>query len=476
MEKERLDMKKKLLSLFMAACMVLPLAACGGQKADETKGADTSAAQGETTAGETSGKTEADSKAASDASADGKEITLTVMHGRPDPTDTLHQYYLDVQKRYEEKYPNVKVEYEVYDNETYKKKLQIYGSTKSMPDVFFVWSNPSEFLPYVNAGLAAELNPGDFKDFNFTPGALEGATVDGKLLGLPELIDYWYLYVNKKIFEDNNIKIPTTMSELKTAVTELNKAGIAPISMNGKDLWNQSVMFNDILFRYTGGDPNPIWDAASQKTKFAETKEFTEAADMYKELVDMGLFQNSWTSDDEATSKNLFVQGKAAMWYTGTWNNAIATSEDTPQELRDNVAIIPFPSVDGKDTSDCLMGREGVSMMVAENSEYKPEAVNYLKEFFDPDFYPKACWENGIGIPMQKFDQFVKDTDADLLKEAAKSISGAKAVASHPYAFRLNAVFEQECKDLTMAFLLGQKTTDEFWKATDEAAAANQVK
>ena len=103
MEKERLDMKKKLLSLFMTACMVLPLAACGGQKADETKGADTSAAQGETKAGETSGKTEADSKTASEASADGKEITLTVMHGRPDPTDTLHQYYLDVQKRYEEK-------------------------------------------------------------------------------------------------------------------------------------------------------------------------------------------------------------------------------------------------------------------------------------------------------------------------------------------------------------------------------------
>lgn len=463
-------MKRKLLSLVLAVSMVASLGACA--KPQESKGTEAAGKAGKAeTAGETDTAEETEANAGT-----GEEVVLTVMHGRPDPTDTLHQYYEDVKTRYEEKYPNVKIEYEVYDNETYKKKLQIYGSSKSLPDVFFVWSNPSEFLPYVNAGLAAELNPDDFKDFNFTAGALEGATVNGKLLGLPELIDYWYLYVNKKIFEDNKIKVPTTISELKTAVEALNKAGVAPISMNGKDLWNQSVMFNDILFRYTNGDPKPIWDAASQTSKFAETPEFTEAAKTYKELVDLGLFQSSWTSDDEATSKNLFVQGKAAMWYTGTWNNAIATSEDVPQEIRDNVAIIPFPSADGKDTSKNLMGREGVSMMVAENSEHKTESVNYLKEFFDPKFYPKACWEDGIGIPMQKFDQFVKDTDADLLKEAAASIGGAESVASHPYAFRLNAVFEQECKDLTMEYLMGKLSVEEFWKATDESAAANQVK
>lgn len=437
--------KKKLLCSLLVATMTISLAACGNtEKKEEGK------------------------------ESNGKKV-ITVMHGTPDTSNPLNQYYEQTKERFEKANPDVEVEFEIYDNETYKKKLQIYGSTKTMPDVFFVWSNPSEFYPYVNAGLAAELDPADFADFGFSPGALEGATVDGKLLGIPQLIDYWYLYYNKAIFEDNNIKVPTTISELKEAITALNDLGIAPVSMNGKDLWNQSVMFNDILLRFTEGDPQPIWDATAQKTTFADTKEFTEAANTYKELVDMGMFQSSWISDDAPTAKNLFQQGKAAMYYTGTWENSLVTEESTPQELKDNLRIIPFPSKDGTDSSKSLMGREGITMMVAENSEYKEEAAEFVKTFFDPEYYPKACIENGLGIPMQSFENYVKDTDPVLIQEVAQSISGAEKVASHPFSFRLSAVFEQESKDLNMQFLLGQISTEELWKATDESVSQKQV-
>lgn len=404
-----------------------------------------------------------------------EDIVITVMHGTPDTTNPLNQYYEETKKRFEEANPGVKVEFEIYDNETYKKKLQIYGSTKTMPDVFFVWANPSEFLPYVNAGVAAELDPAEFADFDFVPGALEGATVDGKLLGIPQLIDYWYLYYNEKLFTDNDIKVPETIDELKEAITKFNELGIAPVSMNGKDLWNQSVLFNDILLRYTGGDPQPIWDATAMKTSFADTPEFTEAANTYKELVDMGMFQSSWTADDAPTAKNLFQQGKAAMYYTGTWENSLSTEENTPDELKENLRIISFPSVDGKDSHKSLMGREGIVMMVAENSEHQKEAAEFVKTFFDPAYYPKACIENGLGIPMQNFDTYVKDTDPVVIQEVAKSISESAAFASHPFSFRLSAVFEQESKDLNMQFLLGQIDAEQLWQATDESVAMNQV-
>ena len=404
-----------------------------------------------------------------------EEVTITVMHGTPDTTNPLNQYYEQTKERFEEANPGVKVEFEIYDNETYKKKLQIYGSTKTMPDVFFVWSNPSEFLPYVNAGVAAELDPAEFADFDFVPGALDGATVDGKLLGIPQLIDYWYLYYNEKLFTDNNIKVPETIEELKEAITKFNEIGIAPVSMNGKDLWNQSVMFNDILLRYTNGDPQPIWDATDMTSSFSDTPEFTEAANTYRELVDMGMFQSSWTSDDAATAKNLFQQGMAAMYYTGTSENSLVTEENTPEELKENLRIIPFPSVEGTDSSKCLMGREGITMMVAENSEHRKEATEFIKTFFDPEYYPKACIEEGLGIPMQNFEAYVKDTDPVLIKQVAESIATSTAYASHPFSFRLTAVFEQESKDLNMQFLLGQIDAEQLWKATDESVAVNQI-
>lgn len=404
-----------------------------------------------------------------------EEKVITVMHHTPDTSNPLNQYYEETKERFEAANPGVKVEFEIYDADTYKKKLQIYGSTKTMPDVFFVWSNPSEFTPFITAGLAAELDPGDFENYDFVPGALDGATVDGKLIGLPLLIDYWYLYYNEKLFTDNDIKVPETIDELKDAITKFNEVGITPVSMNGKDLWNQSVMFNDILLRFTGGDAQPIWDATAMNTTFSETPEFTEAANAYKELVDMGMFQSSWTSDDAATAKNLFQQGKAAMYYTGTWENSLVTEESTPEELKENLRIIPFPSVEGKDSSTCLMGREGTTMMVAENSEYKEEATEFLKCFFDPEYYPKACIENGLGIPMQTFDKYLKDTDPVLIQQVAESISTSTAFASHPFSFRLSPVFERESMDLNMQFLLGQIDAEQLWQATDESVAMNQL-
>lgn len=404
------------------------------------------------------------------------EIEITVMHNRPDPTEAMHVYYEQVKERYEEKYPNVKVNFEIYDNETYKKKQQIYGSARNMPDVFFLWSNPSEFLPYVNADLVKELNPADYSDYEFLPNALEGSKVDGKLMGLPIGIDYWYLYVNKKIFEDNGIKIPTTMAEFETAIKELNSVGIAPVSINGKELWNQAVLFNDILLRYSDGMPKMIWDATSQITKFATTERFVEAANQYRHLVDIGMFQTSWTSDDEVTSKNLFVQGKAAMIYTGTWNNAVFTADTMPQEIRDNITIIPFPSANDYDSHRDLMGREGNTMVVSKSTDYPVEAENFLKEFFDPNYFPRISWEDGIGIPMQEFSKYVTEDSPELYKDVAASINSQNLVSSHPFAFRLTPMFEQDSKDAIMEFLLHQIDVNEFWNKIDASAAENQIK
>lgn len=410
------------------------------------------------------------------SSPSGETKVIKVMHNRPDPTDPLAVYYNDAKTRFEAANPGYKVEFEVYDNETYKKKLQIYGTSKTMPDVFFVWSNPSEFDPYVNAGLAADLNASAYASYDFLPGALNNATVNGKLVGLPMSIDYWYLYVNKKIFDDHKIKVPTTISELKTAINELKAAKIAPIAMNGKDLWNQSVLLDDFLFRYSGGDPAPRVSAIKQQTKFADNPVFTEAANSMKELVDLGMFQNSWQSDDDATAKNLFLQGKAAMRWTGTWENGMVSDKSASQSFKDNLTVIPFPTKDGTQTSTALEGREGTTMMVSANSPNKDAAEKFLQAFFDPKEYPKACIEKNITIPMQKFSQYVPADAPELIKTVAGSIAGATSVSSHMFTFALTPAFEQASKDLNMSFLTGQINAEQLWKQTDEAAAENQVK
>ena len=56
--------------------------------------------------------------------------------------------------------------------------------------------------------------------------------LDGQVVGLPTGFQGNGMIYNKRIFEENNIEIPTTFSEFKSVCEELQSKGITPM-ING---------------------------------------------------------------------------------------------------------------------------------------------------------------------------------------------------------------------------------------------------
>ena len=109
-------MKRKWLSILLAAGMALSLTACGGQgqAGDEANGNSAEAAveeseEGQPEEAEANDKAEEASKEPGKAETEGEQITLSMWHIQTNKDDLTAKALLDAIELYEESHPNVKI-------------------------------------------------------------------------------------------------------------------------------------------------------------------------------------------------------------------------------------------------------------------------------------------------------------------------------------------------------------------------------
>ena len=182
-----------------------------------------------------------------------KEVTLRVFSNLPDRKNgqgLVEQMIID---EYMKENPNVKIKVEALDEEAYKTKFKHY-EMEGMPDVVSIWGQPSFLDEVLDAGVLAELNEDDYKDYGFISGSLDGFKKDGKLYGLPRNTDVNGFYYNKKMFDDNGWKVPTTYVELLELAKKINDKNIIPVAMDGGDGWPLAVYLTGVMHKITGRD------------------------------------------------------------------------------------------------------------------------------------------------------------------------------------------------------------------------------
>jgi raffinose/stachyose/melibiose transport system substrate-binding protein len=234
----------------------------------------------------------------------------------------LEQALID---NYMKENPNVKIELEALQDEPYKQKFKAYASGNQLPDLYMVWGQAAFFGPVMKEGYAAELNKDDFKDYGFFPGSTNGFKMNGKLYGLPRNTDFYVLYYNKKVFADNGVKVPESFEDVIEAAKVFRSKGIAPMATAGKDKWPISSLIQEVMMKRQG-NLNELFDILGGKVKATESQALAQAAKDMKTLMDAKLFQDSFASADYGTAQNLFAQGKAAMFFMGSWDVSMAAN------------------------------------------------------------------------------------------------------------------------------------------------------
>lgn len=342
-----------------------------------------------------------------------------------------------------------------------KTKFKAYAMDE-MPDVVSIWGQPAFLDEVLDAGVLAELNEDDYSDYNFVEGSLDGFKKDGKLYGLPRNTDIAVFYYNQKMFEDNGWEVPTTYDELLALADKINAAGISPVAMDGGDGWPMAVYLTDLAFRYDGtAVKDEISEAVANGDFTADV--FKKATDLLAKSAEAGLFQTGYDSQDYGTAMNLFTNGQAAMFYMGTWETSMATNEDIPEEIRNNIRVFTMPTVEGGTTTQTdLTAWNGGGYAVAEGSANKEEAIKFLNYMYQPDKLSKYGWENGVGLSAQDQTAYTTGDETELQKQVmdlltnATSMSGTPVNDCGPSAFK--TVIESEIQNVSN----GTTSVDDF--------------
>ena len=96
----------------------------------------------------------------------------------------------------------------------------------------------------------------------------EQGTYNGKVYGLPVLnVAISGIYYNKDMFEQYNLEVPTTISDLEKVCDTLVENGITPFALANTSKWTGSMYFMSLATRY--GVLEPFQKAVSGEGTFA---------------------------------------------------------------------------------------------------------------------------------------------------------------------------------------------------------------
>jgi len=402
--------------------------------------------------------------AAGGLNAAAEKVVLRMGDNIPDRNSPWGLVIEEINAEFMRKHPHVEIVTESLQDQPYQQKIRIYAASNQLPDVFKYWSHPPLLGPMVENDYIMALNPADYDDMGFVAGSLEVNMYDGKLYGLPTNADFWVIYYNQRLFEENKVEVPATMDELLAAAEVFQANGIIPISTMGREGWPLVITFDTLVGRYSN-DFDIIQKALDREARFTEVP-FLQAARKFMELVNAGLFQADLLTSDYGAARNLFGQEVAAMHVMGSWELGLSTDTAFSEQFRENVRAMRFPAVAGEAGDiDNLSAWFGGNYVVSAQTEHKELALDYLDMYFTR--YPDLAWEKKVNIPAQ----VVRATDEDgPLAQDLLAILGSAKATGDPSQDRGTPAFKEAYERLAQELVAGIKTPEQFVMELDRIA------
>ncbi|SFV04691.1 extracellular solute-binding protein [Alicyclobacillus macrosporangiidus] len=134
------------------------------------------------------------------------------------------QVYKDAVARFEQSHPGVQVKMLRIPNDQYKQKFAVAMSGGNGPDVFHSWGG-GWLKQFVDAGQVLDL-AGKIDSSHYLKAALDNATFNGKVYGVPLGLSVTAVYYNKEIFQKLNLQPPKTWDDLLSVIQTLKKNNI----------------------------------------------------------------------------------------------------------------------------------------------------------------------------------------------------------------------------------------------------------
>ena len=355
------------LSVMLAACSVVPQA-------------------GVDPAGGTGGQESGD-----------KAVTLKLWHIWATDSDSNRRPFEKALAQWNEEHPEITIQQEATENETYKIKIRTAMAANEAPDIFYSWG-AGFARPFVEAGKVLALDDylnGEVRE-KLLPGSLDNFTYNDSVYGLPIYLIAGVFYLNRELFENNGIKMPDTYEELLQTVAAFREKNIIPMTVGEKDGW-PGIFYQNILAIRTAG-VKTCNDALNKRSSF-DAPGFVDSAEKLMGLIRAGAFDSRSLQLTRDEAEQDFINGRVAMYYNGSWFAGSLDREDCP--VKGKIEVRNFPVVEGaKGDANGFLGGAIDTFMISASTPYKDEAVDAL--FAITESFCRESYLEGAGIPAWK--------------------------------------------------------------------------
>ena len=308
--------------------------------------------------------------------AQGSQITLKVF------TLTAPDSIKELNAAFEKENPSIKLNFEIVPDPQYGTAINARLAGGDAPDVFGGHAR-QEMTIWQKAGYIEDLS-GEPWVASLNAASKKLATIGGKVYQFPVGGDGLGFMVNLDLLAKANVKIPTTLPELRAAMTKLQAANIRPLVVGFKDswsslVWSSMIAANSIYRVDDEADANLI----AGKTKINSAawrgvlKSMRDLQGFYDMKIALGL-----GGYDEV--KNEFLAGRVAFIPFGSW--IIPEFKKSNPNLK--FALIPYPG-NPTGTKSWASSIANASIMVSASSKNKDAAKKYVAFLARPENYKK---------------------------------------------------------------------------------------
>jgi len=172
----------------------------------------------------------------------------------------------------------------------------------------------------VKAGLMTDLTEvaekEDWENIIRPAKLLDSCRYEGRIYCVPVNIhSFQWMWLNRKVFEDNGMAVPTNWDEFVAAAPALRESGVIPLAVGGEP-WQINGMANVFqvalggvdLYRQLNVDKNTEVAAGPQM------KQVFDAIAAARDMVDDGYVGRAWND-----AANMVITGQAAAQIMGDW-------------------------------------------------------------------------------------------------------------------------------------------------------------
>ncbi len=293
---------------------------------------------------------------------------------------------------------NLTVEYRTYTSADYQEKtyddVSIDRIRHDMDDFYLL--NPDVLQKTGEEGRLADLS-----DLECTKNLREvvklANTVDGKLMGIPQEVVVYGLFVNKDMFDQYDLEMPNTPEEFLECCRVFKKNGIeTPIGANR--WWLETFVFAQAYADlYNGDDPAAEIEALNNgERKYSDY--MRKGFEYLKELIDLGYIDAETALTYEAIEGEgadfLAQKTPIVMAYWGA-----ANAETAYGKPDFNMEVIGFPSDRGQMP---VVSMTGISVL--ENSERRQETLDVLEVMLSDEALQVYAETNKVISPSENVE------------------------------------------------------------------------